>query len=462
MKKNIAPWTPEKLQFGCLMVLGVMELALAAFGPGLSYLPYFIVEKFSAVPALVFLGSVLVCRQSPLAKRHLLAGIGAVAWILAAQVMQYVGGEAPENIGMSWAAYLMVFPFAAVEQERGRGMKWMGGAAAAVGALLTLYAGLLKLGVLADGPVYWDGARLNALFHPNITACLLMMGLAFCLIFCFRVQQRWLKGVLLAAAALQFAAVALTNSRTNILMTCALLAGIVFFCIFRGGWKRLLLGGLAAVVVFVGAFALTDALYEAHYNQLVTEYLEEQAAAQVPEALSPSSASQASEAEPAVKLPSQSGQGSLLNDLRTLNGRTVIWGSAFQAARWNSNILLRGTAYVGTVISTAQEARGSFPVEHAHNSWVQMLMSFGLPGLMIGLYFGFLALRGALCLLLRLDVQLWKKSVALLVLCLLMAGFLEPSLFTGSVFYHFINVIFFLCTGYVDLWREELRHPESR
>lgn len=465
MKKNeqhleFPGLTPEKLQFGCLLALGIMELALVAFGPALSYLPYFVVESFSAIPAFLFLGTVLISRQSAHAKRTLLAGVAAGLWIVLAQVLQRLAGEGPENSNLHWAAYLLAFPFAAVEQKRGRGLKQMAAMATAAALMLTLYAGLLKLHLLPAAlsrHVFWDGPRLLDLWHPNVTACTLMIGIAFCLGCTFRAENNWKKGLLLAAAAAQFAALALTNSRTNILMTCALMAGVVFFEVFRGSWKQLILGGVAVAAVFVGLFMLTDAIYGVNYEQIVAEYLEEQETESGFPEEETGEKSSPSEEKTEVALPSQSGQGSFLDDMKTLNGRTTIWSSAFRAVRWNPKLMVHGTAYVGDAISAIE---GCFPVEHAHNSWMQMLVGFGLPGLLLALYFTFLAVRGAAFVLLRLDTEMWQKCVALLVLCLLMAGFLEPFLFAGNLFYHLINVIFFLCTGYVDLWRAEVRHPE--
>lgn len=454
---NLTGIAPEKVQFWCLAVLGIMELALVAFGPALNYLPYFLVEHFSAIPGLVFLGTALMCRQSSLAKRHMLAGTGAAAWILTAQLLQYLGGEEPRYIGMAWSAYLLAFPFAAMEKERGKGLKWMAAGAVALCLLLSAYVALLVMDVVPgwmQSSVRWDRqVRLQVFAGPNIDAECLLIGIAFTLLFFFKTEKRWGKGLLLIAAAVQFIAVMLTNCRTVLYATCAMIAGIVFFGVFKGGWKRFLVGGLLAVAVFGSLLVLSDGVYGIHIKHTgnpnsVMGKESVQAAAEEDDT---------AEEKMAEASDTMVRKRSVFNRFGNFGGRAPVWKSALQAARWNPKIMLRGTPYVSNAIS---QPEWPHPMEHTHNSWLEMLVAFGLPGLLVGLYFAFLALRGAAFLLLRKDTQMPHRIVALLVLCLLLTGLTEPSLFAGYVFFHFVHVVFFLTTGYVDLWREEILHPE--
>lgn len=450
---NPAGITPEKAQYGCLAALGLMELALVAFGPVLNYLPYFVVEQLSVIPGLIFLGAVFAAKRSPFANRSLLAGIAAAAWILIAQVLQYVGGEMPDKIGIHWAAYLMAFPFAAMEKEREKGLKLLAAVAVAIGSVMTLYAVLLSVDMLPgwlQGTVYWfSGVRLTVFSSCGTDGCYFMIGMAFALWLFFGTKTQWKKGLFLAAAAAQFIALILTNTRTTIFTTCAIIAGFVFFRIAKGGWKRFLAGLLAAVVVLSSLFFLSEAIFGLRKTAVQNAKAQQTAEETV--------AMEADAAKPAAEQPAEKPGRSLANHIGTLNGRTTIWQSTLRAVRWNPKVFLRGTPYVGTVISAVD---GAITAEHTHNSWLQMLVAFGFPGLLIGLYFTFLAVRGAVYLLLRADTDMSRRCVAMLVLCLLMAGFMETFLFTSYVFYHFINITFFLCTGYVDRWREEIKHPE--
>lgn len=440
-----------KLPLICLTALGAMEVMLMVLGTLHGGIYYYIAQQYLAVPGLLFLGAVLVTKQGP--RRAILPGLLMVGWMVLAQLMQRIRWEEPQNLSIVWSAYLLAFPFAAVTKDGGRqkGLRTMGWLYTAAALILSLMSVLLVADVLPaflHEIVDWDGNRLMAVWHPNITACILMVGIAFSLGFFFEVKNGWAKAGLMAAAVLQFGVMALTNCRTSILITCAMVAAIVFFCIARKHWVRILAGVLAALVVFVGLFAVSDAIFDKNNEALVVKYLNE--LAQQAEQSSPSSAEE--EAVPDVYIPGDSGQGTLLNDLKTLNGRTWIWEGAVRAMKNEPEFLLRGTSYVGPAIS--RNMLHSFEVEHAHNSWMEVLLGFGLPGLVLALYFTWLAVKNGLLILFR-DSRMWRKCVALLTLCLLVTGFLEPYLFTGYIFYNFINLIFFLCVGYLDAWQRE-------
>lgn len=442
-----------RMQFYCLLALGLMELLLMIGGEAQRAFAFYIAENYLMIPGLLFWGAAMVGKKSALAKRNLILGAAMVLWFALAQTVQHIHGEYPYGISLWWSAYLLALPFAAVTQDgkRQKGLRVTAVLYIAAALILTLYAVLLLAEALPESlrdTVKWDGARLMAVWHPNITACILLIGMAFCLGFFFEVQKTWCKAALIAAAAVQFAAMALTNCRTSILIACAFCAGVVFFCICRRSWIRFAAGVLAALVVFAAMFVTADFLFEKNQEILTretagsTEFVQER-----------SSASAASGAE-GVVIPTVNAQGSLLNDLKTLNGRTEIWKAALRAVRDQPSILLKGVRDIGPTVTYGGNP---FPVEHAHNSWMEMLVGFGLPGLLMALYFTWIAVKNALILLLREETGMWKKCVAMLTLCLLVTGALEPFLFTGYVYYNFINVIFFLCTGYLDQWREELR-----
>ena len=134
--------------------------------------------------------------------------------------------------------------------------------------------------------------------------------------------------------------------------------------------------------------------------------------------------------------------------MRTLNGRTLIWGSALKAIRDNKALALWGTEYTGTAISVYNP----FEVVHAHNSWMEALMRMGLPGLLMSLVFTAISVWSAAKLLLSQQTVLWKKVAAMMTMCVLVAGFLEPYLFITNVYYHVTDFAFFFLTGYLDLW----------
>mgnify|MGYP006897801781 CR=1 FL=1 len=122
--------------------------------------------------------------------------------------------------------------------------------------------------------------------------------------------------------------------------------------------------------------------------------------------------------------------------------------STLKAVRNSKPVMLWGTEYSGTIISIYHW----FDVDHAHNSWLETLMRLGLPGLMLSLVFTVLAVWNGAKLLLTPGTELWKKVIAMLAMCVMATGFLEPYLFITNVYYHVTDFTFFFLTGYLDYW----------
>jgi O-antigen ligase len=119
-----------------------------------------------------------------------------------------------------------------------------------------------------------------------------------------------------------------------------------------------------------------------------------------------------------------------------------------EAVKDSKILALFGTEYVGLVISSYFGGE----LHHAHNSWLEALMRMGIPGLLMSLVFTALAVWSAVKLVFNRSVELWKKIVAMLTVCLLGAGFLEPYLFITNVYYHVTDFAFFFLAGYLDYW----------
>ena len=79
-------------------------------------------------------------------------------------------------------------------------------------------------------------------------------------------------------------------------------------------------------------------------------------------------------------------------------------------------------------------------------------MRMGLPGLAMALVFTLLSAWSAAKLMLSPATELWKKIVAMLAMCVMASGFLEPYLFITNVYYHVTDFMFFFLTGYLDFW----------
>ena len=428
-----------------LLAVGIIEFLFISLESQFSGIGYYLTETYLIVPCLLFLGYVLREQQTVFARQRLLLAVAAASWFVIVQCIHKLQGMENHPMATVFFIYLMAFPFAALTDDRKNlGFRWIGGMFVTASLVLVFYTVLLLLDLVPAGlaaHLYWDGARLHALWHPNINACYFMIGIGFSAAFCAQARKPWVKVLLLAIIAVQFLAMALTNCRTVLLMTGALLGGIVFFRIFRGSWKQLLLGLMAAAVLLVGSFKLSGMLYQWNNDRLLASVSVSQE-----ETLDP-------EDTPVVDddtgvLVGDNWQGTLASDMRTLNGRTYIWKSALTAIRDSKALALWGTEYSGTVISVYNP----FPVVHGHNSWMEALLRMGLPGLLLSLIFTAISVWSAAKLVLNRDTELWKKIIAMTTMCLLVAGFLEPYLFITNVYYHVTDFIFFFLTGYLDHW----------
>lgn len=465
---------PEnRLPFLLLLIAGGMEFLFIAMESLFSYLGYYLAEELLILPALLFVGWCLAKKPTGEARRDLQLSALAIGWFLIVQIIHEISGMDGHPMGTVLFVYLMAFPFASVTEDRKNlGLTLIGKLFTVASLVLVVYTGMLLLDCVPgfmEPYVYWDGARLHVFWHSNMSACFFMIGIGFCCAFFTREKNLGKRIFLGIAVVLQFVAMALTNCRTTLLMTAAFFGGIAFFVISKGGWKRFALGLAAALLIMVTSFTLTSKIYELHNDILLEKITAQVQAEKAAEATAPAETEAASqETEPAqtrvenyvvdqetgeVKIKSQNKQKSLGSDMKTLNGRTKIWKSAYSAMRDNKRILLWGTEYVGTAISVYN----SFEVVHAHNSWMEMLMKEGLPGLLIALIYTWIAVRSGLFLLLKGGVSLEKKILAMLTLCILVTGFLEPYLFITNVYYHVMDFAFFFCTGYLKLWQREAR-----
>ena len=438
-----------------LLAVGIIEFVFMTLESRFSGIGYYLAETYIIVPCLLFLGYILREKRSPFASRRLVLAAAAVGWFVVVQSIHKLLNMGNHPMATVFFVYLMGFPFAALSDDRdNRGLWWIGGVLTAASLVLVGYSTCLVLDWVPESlrdVLYWDGSRLHALWHPNISACFFMIGIGFSAAFLEQVRKPLVKVLLLAAMVLQFLAMSLTNCRTMLLMTGALLGGIVFFRIFRGSWKQLLLGLLAAALVLAGSFKLSGMVFRWNNDHLVAnlqaaqeESLPSAEAVQTEMAADTESA----EIDEAGIIVSENWQGSLAADMRTLNGRTIIWGATLQTIQDNRSLLLWGTEYPGLMISWYNP----WEVVHSHNSWMEALMRMGLPGLLFSLVFTAMSLWSSARLLLGKGTERWKKTIAMMTLCVMVAGFLEPYLFITNVYYHILDFVFFFCTGYLDYW----------
>lgn len=469
---------------------------MVTMAPLRQHLADFMVETYLVIPALLFVGASITTRLSRAAVQDLLTGLAALLWFAFAQCLQCLSWEAVDNLSLWWSIYLLAFPFAAVLKDGAAqaGLRFLAVTAIVVSLVMTLCSILLTLDILplflSEAVVWDDEGRLAVFTHPNCAGWMLMIGIGFTLAFLFQARNKGIRAALLAGGILQFLALALTNSRTTIVLSCALIAGTTFLRLPRTGWKQHLAGALGALILMGTLFLLSDAVYDWNHGRLLEDSMArlaaEQAAAEQAAAETapvefiedageyPADEEDWTEAEteenfeipetfPEETKPARpevwvtKTRNSFGSDFWTMNNRTGIWSSAINTMNANPIYWFRGAAQPGV---TAIEGGNDFGVMHLHNAWIQMLVGFGVPGLLIALYFTFLALRGALWALIGKGSSMWQKSVALLMLCMLVAGMLEPFLFTGYLYCHFITVVSMMCIGYLNHWYRLRKKPE--
>lgn len=476
----------NKVPMMLLMVAGIIEFLFITMESRFSGIGYYLAENYVIVPCLLLLGYVLQEKQSAFGRRRLLLAAAAVCWFVAVQCLHTLSGMENHPMATVFFVYLMAFPFAALTDDRENvGLLRIGGMFVTASLVLVFYTVLLLLDWVPVGMeayLFWDGARLHPLWHPNIAASYFMIGIGFSVAFCCLAENKWKRALLILAVVLQMLAMALTNCRTTLLLTGAMLGGTLFFIIGKGNWKTIALGLLVAAAVLVGFFKVSGALYQWNNGRLITIMTSAQAEPEsdvkvpateavqtettedtsnvetteetfVTVVTEETSAAETMEKEPALIentgiLIGMNEQNTLSHDMRTLNGRTLIWKSAFKAIRNDKKMALWGTEYPGTVISVYNP----FPVVHAHNSWMEAMMRMGIPGLLMSLVFTVLSAWSAAKLILSRKTLMWKKIIAMLTMCVMATGFLEPYLFITNVYYHVTDFAFFLLTGYLDLW----------
>lgn len=484
-----------------------------------------IYEQCLIVPTMLFVGAMKNRRVDHNRKMHWILPGAMVAWFLILQVKREINNEGIDSIGLFLSTYLFAFPLASILQDgdKKKALKMFAGAYLAAAVLLSVHGLLLVLDRLPAGfskYVYWDGSRLGVFWHPNIAACLLMVGIIFGTTFWTQAKTGWSKSGYAFLIVLMVVVQALTNCRTAIILTGGYLAAQVFFTIIKHGKKWILPGFLALAVLTVVFYLGCMQIYQANENAMIRKYTEQYAeqltAGSVDSAgydeedyvvettepednLPAEDADAGSGAEETVKeteamqegigeesyeeenyeeenyeealdedqgetipiatdpysgevyLITESAQGSIEEDFGTLNSRTYIWSAARFAIRETPSILYWGMYNPGEYVSYYN----FFPISHLHNAWMQCLVGMGAVGFLLSVVFTLITVWNCLIVLVKHYQDSWKRNVALLSACLLVAAILEPYLFYTTRDYHLVDFLFFLCSGYLLHWQEK-------
>lgn len=311
-------------------------------------------------------------------------------------------------------------------------------------AWVSIYSALTGEAVLlpvAKHPILveQDAQRLRVFgIHPNAAGCI-FSACAVMALYRHQISRHKLPSAILTGIAFLsfFCAVTLTDSRAAILNLAGFFAiGLVILASFRVKLKSKALKGLVLVLL---AVALCVALYAA--NGLVRSSVT---------ALSQRMAAEAPQDE-ALPTATQIAGRNPLEDASTLNGRTDIYRTVIRTVIKDPARLLLGGDQAVLMAEVNRQLK--YPVDHSHNSFLEVLAVTGLPGLAIVLAFlALLAIRGVR--LFASPSAAPADRIALLIPCMIVIhGMLEP-----LVFYCFnlVNVLFFLFCGIVFVRSREI------
>ena len=392
-----------------------------------------IIPVTSAVQIFAAAAFVLLAVRKPVSRRagwHLCMGIGLVCWMAIAKYCHALVGEPREYIGVMVSRFLVLLPFAGLlgDEEEARGLKGAGGMTLAVCAYLCLWSVLLFVGRIPEGlqkDIYWSGARMNTLWNPIIFAVILFMGIALCVAGCFLVKKKWQKAALLCFALVQFLFISMTHSRTVVLMICAFAAGTLLFAFGQGPIGKRIAWGAAGVALAAGLFWMSETVYNANNQRLIHQM-------------------QASGQEFQINdqghiTDGVTNQHSFKEDAGSFNGRTVTWKKVVDAVRGNQWLRLFGTSQFRKNIRE--------DMAHSHNSWLEMLVAFGLPGLLFSVVLT-VEILIALARIFLFCRERTRLVMALWVLCMLPIGVMEPFLFRTN----HLGDLFVLTSGYLWAW----------
>lgn len=435
-----------KWQFFCLLIAVLVELVfLSPMGRVLG-ITWIAVDYFLAIPAMAFLMLSIARGMNRKGRSMMVLSFAMVLWVALVQVMREYRGMEQIIPGEITFFYAMLLPlaFGLDDGKRQWGLGLLCGLFLLVALRLCLLGGALYFGLLPEGykaSVYWDGPRLVQLNHPTNCAAVLLISIAISLGWCLKTKKNWLRWVLIVWILVQFLVQLLTNGRTGIGLTCLLLGGGVF-CLIRGtGWKRAPVAFLVGLALMAGLFLGAQKLFSLHEKQMWQQIPVVQMMEQAEEE------TQEQETTPSKQV---NVQNSISKDMPSLNGRTKIWSAAVLGLVRDPKLLLCGTDDVSAVLS--EEI--SYSPMHTHNSFLEAAYALGLPGLLLVLAITFLGIRAAVVLLWK-NEDLWKSVIALLVICLLGCGMLEPYLFVAENNQHYLSILFLAGIGYLHQWTAE-------
>jgi len=344
-----------------------------------------------------------------------------VAWlcmaVCAALHMAVLMGQARRGQAVALVSALVVGAFTAI-------------------ALLGIYVAVTKQSLqmpFTPAPIEMtSGRRLSVWYmHPNITSAMFSIGVLLALYLALARSGHWRRAAFLLAAGIQYIGIGLTGSRTAMvclaIMLCLIVAKLLFGRLRkRKRLERAVLAVLAAVAAFYLSFSGFNAAIDT--LSVISRQLPEQTSEVVQNTTTTAKGVAAKrEIAPAID---------------TLGNRLGVYKAAVQYIGNHPLTLLRGNmddAFMAEIKETAQ-----YPYAHMHNAMLQVLMTTGLPGLALMLWFLYLLVKRAARLYFWESATPADAVLTMLPMVTLAHSVLEPFVFAWA---GLINVLFFFAAG---------------
>lgn len=392
--------------------------------------------------------------------------------------------------------------FALTEKERVCFLNWLSGVVGGfyfILGLIALSAFLQRkmyvnpitggyLGIVREA----DYARINILdIHANVTGYWFLMSLFLMIYQFFQCEKKLWRIPIVISAIVDLLVIAITYSRSvrlSMAVAFALLAAMLIWQLMQNRARllriivALSLALAALIVAYEGSALSADVMGTLSYRITNTH----PTADSINQAVYPDETAWSERSfdaramlvatEKPIVFEAANMSGGLVHtdprpktgDLESLSSnRLQIWRSAFQAISVKPSILLKGQLCndVMTVANTFtnHEETGGTP-GHFHNSMIQVLMTTGLPGLILTTVFLVLLLYQGARFLLRGRAPLAARTLVLPVVASLPHFLLESGLFTSI---DIRTLFYFLMCGMMMAFKrsespERHIHEESR
>lgn len=457
--------------YWCLLAIGMVDFLVITLAP---YLNFYLNEMY-LIPSILYLGFVLKQQKTSTAKQVFWLSGSMCAWFLIAQLIHHCMGLQTRPFGAIASVQLVALTFAATAEDKRRGLTlYMSVFLAGVFIVLCL-AGLAimnRVPVFLRNNAYFWKSGLIVMAHPSQLAGLLLIGIAFALVFFTISKKIIVKAALCAMIGFLTVTIAMTKCQAVIWVMSALYGAFCLFAIYRGTFSRFVISVIVAVLIFGSTYAISQSIVRWYVSEqarrsmgahvsteqivcgsaadeaFMTANHEERNSAHFGNMrylLRSAKAEENNEGE--GKADRFSLRDTLDRFLPSFNGRKKVWLEIYDVLKKDPKTILFGTDYTNSYM---MEHTGR-NYAHAHNSWLEVLIGLGLPGLFIVFLVTAIAFWNVFIILFGNQYELWQKCIALLEICLMAIGAMEFHLFLSGL--HPTDFTFFLCLGYMIQWR---------